>query len=274
MQLLLPGGLQVTPVQALLAVGIVAYAFAMPGDMDYKLDALGFGVCHQIHSHSFTIAGHQMPLCARCTGMYLGAIAALVLLAVMRRRATRFPAAKMVAIFGLFFGAMVLDGANSTLEAFGERFWDSTNLLRILTGSLAGVSAAFLFYPVFNMSLWKHDAASPARVIEQPRQLIGYMLVAGMLVVLTLSEGDWLYYPLSFLSLLGMVTLLTMANTILLLILTRRESSAGTFSVVLTPIMVGLFLTLIELTLLSWGRASLAPYMANNTGIPLVPGLP
>jgi hypothetical protein len=34
-------------------------------------------------------------------------------------------------------------------------------------------------------------------------------------------------------------------------------------------------LTLIELTLLAWGRASLAPYLAgSNLGFPLVPGLP
>jgi uncharacterized membrane protein len=274
MRVRLPGGLEITFVQVLLVAGIVFYSLAIPGDLDYKLDALGFGVCHQIPSHSFTIAGHQLPLCARCTGIYLSALSALVLLAILRRRASRFPARHIIAVFGVFFGAMVLDGINSTLQAFGSGFWDSGNLLRIFTGTLAGVSVAFMFYPVFNMSLWHPDVAEREHVIEQPFELVGYMVAAGILVALVLDGGDWLYYPLSFLSVIGMMALLTMANTIIVLIFTRREGVARTFSAALTPILVGVLITLIELTLLAWGRASLAPYLANNNlGLPLVPGL-
>jgi len=72
-----------------------------------------------------------------------------------------------------------------------------------------------------------------------------------------------------------MVTLLTMANTILVLIFSRREGAARTFSAILTPILVGVLITLVELTLLVWFRSSLAPYLANNNlDIPLTPGLP
>lgn len=275
MRVRLPGGLEITFVQVLLVAAIVFYALATPGDLNYKLDALGFGVCHQIAGHSFTIGGHQLPLCARCSGIYLGALSAFLLLAVLRRRASRFPARHMIAIFGVFFGAMVLDGINSTFQAFGSGLWDSNNLLRLLSGTLAGVSVAFMFYPVFNMSLWHPDVAQREKVIEQPFELVGYMVAAGLLVALVLDAGDWLYYPLSFLSITGMLVLLTMTNTIFVLIITRREGHSLTFSAALTPILVGLLITLIELTLLAWGRASLAPYMAsNNLGIPLVPGLP
>jgi uncharacterized membrane protein len=47
--------------------------------------AAGSNVCHQRPERSFRIAGHKMPVCARCTGLYLSAAAALpvaVLLAV------------------------------------------------------------------------------------------------------------------------------------------------------------------------------------------------
>ena len=33
-------------------------------------------------------------------------------------------------------------------------------------------------------------------------------------------------------------------------------------------------LKIVELTLLAWGRASLAPLLVNNIGMPLEPGLP
>jgi hypothetical protein len=181
----------------------------------------------------------------------------------------------MIAVFAVFFGAMVLDGVNSTLQAFGSGLWDSGNLLRLFTGTLAGVSVAFMFYPVLNMSLWHPDVAERDPVIARPFELVGYLIAAGLLVALVLSAGDWLYYPLSLLSVTGMVALLTMANTIIVLIFTRREGHSRTFSAALTPILVGLLITLVELMLLAWGRASLAPYMANNNlGFPLVPGLP
>jgi uncharacterized membrane protein len=270
----LPGGLELTFWHALLIAAITFYALAMPGDLRYKLSALGFGVCHQIASHSFFIGGHQLPLCARCSGIYLGALAALGMLAVLRRRSSRLPARHMIAILAVFFTAMLLDGINSTVQALGGGLWHTTNLLRLFTGALAGISVACMFYPVFNLSLWHPDAASRERALEEPFELVGYMVGAGVLVGLVLMADDWLFYPVSILEIAGLLTLLTMANAILVLMLTRREGRARTFSDALTPLLVGLLLTLIELSLLAWGRASLAPYLANNIGMPVVPGLP
>jgi uncharacterized membrane protein len=39
--------------------------------------AAGSNVCHQRPDRSFHIAGHKMPVCARCTGLYVSAAAAL-----------------------------------------------------------------------------------------------------------------------------------------------------------------------------------------------------
>src|SRR3954454_13984643 len=269
----MPWGHDLTYLQIGLVAAIALYAFVLPGDLRYKINALGFGVCHQIAGHSFFIDDHQLPLCARCSGIYLGAISATVLLAVMRRRFSRLPAAHMLVILGVFFGAMVLDGANSTLETFGADIWQSTNILRLLTGGLAGVSFAFFVYPLFNLSMWHRDARVRDNVLHKPLELLGYMLGAGILVALVLDGGDWLYYPIAILSVLGMLTMLTMANTMMVLMFTRRENTAHTFTDALTPILFAVLLSLVELTLLAWGRASLAPFLANNpAGMPLLPG--
>jgi uncharacterized membrane protein len=270
----MPGGLELSFLQMALVTAVVFYFMVLPGDLRFKLDAMGFGVCHQISSHSYIIGDHQLPLCARCSGMYLGALASIGLLGVLRRRASGLPAGHMLAILGVFFGAMVLDGINSTLQTFNSGIWVSTNILRLLTGALSGVAVAFVFYPVFNMSIWHRDIARRERVLEQPFELAAYMVAAGILVALVLDGGDWLYYPIAVLSIAGMLTLLTMANSMLVLIITRREGSARTLSAALTPLLFGLLLALIELTLLSYGRASLAPFMANTLGMPVVPGLP
>jgi len=57
----------------------------------YAVYILGSGICHQIPERSIHLWGHQMPVCARCAGIYLGAaIAAVCSLAVASRaRAAR-----------------------------------------------------------------------------------------------------------------------------------------------------------------------------------------
>jgi uncharacterized membrane protein len=48
--------------------------------------AVGSFVCHQLPVRSFHLWGAQFPVCARCTGIYFGAAATAVSLAVTRRR--------------------------------------------------------------------------------------------------------------------------------------------------------------------------------------------
>ena len=48
--------------------------------------SVGSLVCHQIPARSFYYAGAQFPVCARCTGLYLGALAGLVVWTAGRQR--------------------------------------------------------------------------------------------------------------------------------------------------------------------------------------------
>jgi len=48
--------------------------------------ALGYGVCHQLPERSFIEGGLQQPVCARCSGIYVGAIIGLALLFWLYRR--------------------------------------------------------------------------------------------------------------------------------------------------------------------------------------------
>ena len=42
-----------------------------------KADAIAFAICHRLVSHSIMMGEQAMPLCARCTGIYLGALVGL-----------------------------------------------------------------------------------------------------------------------------------------------------------------------------------------------------
>jgi hypothetical protein len=53
----------------------------------------GSAVCHQRHERSFAVAGVRQPVCARCSGLYLGApIGIACALALARRGGRRRPA--------------------------------------------------------------------------------------------------------------------------------------------------------------------------------------
>jgi len=54
------------------SVGIAAYGFSAA---IYEVGSL---VCHQLSERSFHIWGAQLPVCARCTGLYGGAAAAAI----------------------------------------------------------------------------------------------------------------------------------------------------------------------------------------------------
>ncbi len=48
--------------------------------------AVGHFVCHQLPARSFYLWGAQLPVCARCTGIYLGAAVTAISLGFSRRR--------------------------------------------------------------------------------------------------------------------------------------------------------------------------------------------
>jgi len=59
---------------ALAALSLGFLIFGTPGGFLRKLDYIGAAVCHRRASHSFFIAGHQLPVCQRCTGTFSGAL--------------------------------------------------------------------------------------------------------------------------------------------------------------------------------------------------------
>ena len=63
----------------------LAYAAAV------AIYGIGAGVCHHRHDRSFYLWATQMPVCARCTGIYLGGALAAIASSVTgrRRRGTR-----------------------------------------------------------------------------------------------------------------------------------------------------------------------------------------
>ncbi|MGD2143261.1 MAG: DUF2085 domain-containing protein [Anaerolineae bacterium] len=235
----------------LLALTLVAFLPAAPGGLLGKTALVGYAVCHQIPSHSFSLAGRQLPLCARCTGTFLGALVGLFGQGVVLRRprAAEFPPPRILALLLCFTVAWALDGLNSYLDLLGQpHVYEPRNALRLITGTMNGLTISALVFPLLNVTLWRHPAQEPA--LRRSLHLGVLLLCEISLVVLVLSRRDILVYPLALLSAAGVLTLLTSVNSVIALILLRRENTAETWRQSIGPISVGLVLSLVQIGLI------------------------
>ncbi len=251
----------------LLAVVLVAFALTTPPGLLPKVDMIGFAVCHQIASHSFVVGGSQLPLCARCTGTFLGALVGLVgQLAVLRRgRAGRFPAPAILVVLVSFTVFWAADGVNSYLALLGgPTAYEPTNSIRLISGALNGLTMSTLVYPLFNMSVWRFPGDEPN--IRRLGDLGVLLAMEGMLVGLVLSEWPFLLYPLALLSGVAVVALLTSVNAVLAVVLLGRENRATTWRQVVISVVLGLVISLIQVGLIDLIRYQLTGTLG---GLPL-----
>src|SRR5574341_330843 len=249
------------PARALpvLFVGVAALVFAAwllgtPPGLLGKADAVGYAVCHRIDERSFHIGDRQLPLCARCTGTYLGALVGMLALAVMGRRAGGLPTRPLLVILLGFIAVMGFDGVNSYLTLFpgAPHLYEPQNWLRLVTGTFNGMAMAALVFPVLNQTLWKNWENRPA--LSGFRDL-GVLVVLGVIVIgLVLTENPVILYPLALLSALGVVALLTMLDTTLLLILTRRDGRVERWTGALLPLVAGFTLAILQIGLIDAAR--------------------
>ena len=237
---------------------ILGILLAPPHGLLDKADHAAFAVCHRIGERSFTFAGRPLPLCARCSGTYLGALAGLIVLAARGRgRASRLPAPKHLAVLGVFFLVWAVDGLNSFLTFFPglPHLYEPHNLLRLITGTLEGLAIAALMLPIANLSLWAAPAPEP--VIASWRDLAWMCAGAAAVVALVSSEWPPLLYPLALISGVMIAGLVGLVNAMLMLIVLRREGRATRRRDALAPLLLGIALALVELTAIALLRAAL-----------------
>lgn len=243
----------------LIAAGIsLALLLAPPHNLLDKADRAAFAVCHRIPARTFIFAGRPLPLCARCSGTYLAALAGIIALALRGRgRATELPRGRWLVVLGLFMLAWAVDGMNSFLSFFpaAPQLYPPDNRLRLITGALEGLVIAAFLLPVLNLALWA--ASRPAPAVANWGDLIGLLAAGAIIVGLVDSGVPALLYPLALVSGLAVLILLAALNTVLAVALLRREGRGRCWADVVTPALWGLALALVELAAIGAARAAL-----------------
>lgn len=253
---------------ALVALSVFIIVFFVqvpPSTLLGKADVVGYAICHRIPERSFFLDGRQLPLCARCTGTFLGAFIGLAAMLLLRRhRASRLPPVPILGILVLFVGLWAFDGLNSYLTFFpgAPNLYEPQNWLRLTTGMLNGLALITFVLPIFNFTLWR--STTKERVIKDAWELLMLLPVVAMLVLIIQSEIAILLYPLAILSSGGVVMMLILINTMIAAVVLGREGYAETWFQALVPLTVGTALAVLQMTAMVLLRA----YLTTKFGLP------
>jgi uncharacterized membrane protein len=242
-----------------LAIAIILLFIEVPPSTVLgKTDVIGYAICHRITERSFILGGRQLPLCARCTGTFLGALVGLTaMLLLRRRRASHLPPVSVLGILLIFTGFWAFDGVNSYLTFFPSlpHLYEPRNWLRLTTGMLNGLTMISFTFPIFNFTLWRQPA--PERVIKNVWELLAILPVVALLIYVIQAEIDWLLYPLAILSSLGVVVLLVLINSMVAAVLLGCEGYAQSWLQALVPLIVGTAMAILQMTTMVLLRAYL-----------------
>jgi uncharacterized membrane protein len=238
----------------LLAVVLLVWLDNTPAGLLGKADAVGYAVCHRIDLRSFHLGDRQMPLCARCSGMYLGVISGLIYLKQISPRRGGMPSRRV--LFGLA-GLVILfaiDGLNSYLQLFPNvtGLYEPHNVLRLLTGTGIGIAVASVIYPAFNQTAWRYWDPRPA--VPGFRQLAALIIIGLFVDILLLTENSLILYPLAIISAGSVLVLLSLVYGMVWMMVLRLENRLERISHLLLPVAGGLLLGIIQIALIDLGR--------------------
>ncbi len=235
----------------IVATGLVfvGWWFATPPGLLGKADAAGYAVCHRIDARSFHIGDRQTPLCARCSGMYLGGLLGIVYLARSGKRAG-MPTLKIAIVLVVFLAAFALDGANSYLHLFPNApgLYQPENWLRLLTGTGVGLGIAAVLVPVVNQTLWQ--SYDSRRALDGWKQFLPLLGLAGLLDLAVLSDNPLLLYPLALLSSASIFLLLSIVYMIVWIMLSKRENKFTNYRQLWVVLLAGFLTALLQIAAL------------------------
>lgn len=159
--------LQLAVVLTAAWVSLLVAAPMLPGWAGAILYGIGSLICHQIPERSFYLSGFQLPVCARCLGIYAGAAAGAALVFIRSRSGeTPLPTASATRRW-LAVAAAAPTIVTVALEVAG--MWHPSNLTRALAGfALGGILAVVVMSAL--ATLHYGECAPPRPTAPKPPQ--------------------------------------------------------------------------------------------------------
>ena len=245
----------ITSVVIILIAGIITanWFFHTPHGIYEKAFTVGSSVCHQIPSHSYELSGIQFPLCARCSGLYLGSFIGLAYYLTQGRKKA-LPKKGFSLLLLVFFLVWAGDGVNSFITDFLNKtiLYETTNTTRLITGFGMGLVMSTALMTLFNLTVWQDGKNQP--LLHNILQVAAYIVASALLAWMLLSANAIFFQFFAYVSIVTVVVIITLLYTIFWIILLKKENSFTKWS------SLGLFLTagfataMLQITLLNMLR--------------------
>lgn len=211
--------------------------------LDFLINILGFSVCHQLSARSLSVGNVVLPVCSRCSGIYIGfTITAVILFIMFRNKENDLPPPYALIILGLFFLSTIIDGIASN---FG--LYNTNNNLRFITGFLCGSSIMTIIFPVFIFQYYKRSKKE--KIFKRPLKFMIYILIITVFIAITLFRFNFLghfYYYLAAFSILFTFYFINLVLFFLIPHFSQKATSLASKHLIL-PSALSLFLLFLEL---------------------------
>ncbi len=234
---------------------VFAAFLVAPGDVAMKTHVALHGLCAQRSSHSLQIGGATLPMDARMTGIYLGAAVTVIwLIAARRLRATGAPSVPVLAILASFVVSLAVDGFNAFLVDLRlPTLYEPSNILRIVTGVLAGTSLGVALAHLLASSIWVQGDRERA-VVTRPVELLVPVGASGAMALLALSDVPLLYAPFAVGLVVAAVGVFWLLGIVLVALLSDRGWSCRTSGDLAPLALSSLIAAAVTVGGLSWLR--------------------
>ena len=161
-------------------------------------------------------------MCARDTGIYLGFVIGLLVLAALDRgrRRTEVPPPWVLALGAVLVAVMGWDGVTSYA---GLR--PTTNLIRLATGLGTGFALTLVIVPLLNAQLWRRR--SPERVLGETWEVAVWAAAIPLSFVAIWWGGPALGTAYAVLTAVAILVTLTAVNLVLVLVGSTLRAESG-----------------------------------------------
>jgi len=245
----------ITSVAIVLIAGIINanWFFHTPHGLYEKAFAVGSTVCHQIPSHSYEISGIQFPLCARCSGLYLGSFIGLAYYLTQGRKKA-LPKKGYSLLLLIFFLAWAGDGVNSFITDFLNKtiLYETTNTIRLITGFGMGLVMSTALMTLFNLTVWQDGVNQP--LLNNLLQVAAYIVASVLTGWVLLSANATFFQFFAYISIATVMVIITLLYAIFWMILLKKENSFTKWSSLGLFLAAGFASAMLQITLLTMLR--------------------
>lgn len=148
-------------------VGVVVAGPVLPAAAGAVVYGFGSVICHQLPERSFHLAGYQLPVCARCLGIYVGLFGGMAYAAIWsdRGRTILDIGTRRVRWLALVLSAPTI--VTVAIEAVG--LWQTSNITRLFAGAPLGIFVGLVVMSAL-ATLHYGECVPPRPTVPRPPQ--------------------------------------------------------------------------------------------------------